>query len=127
MTAILFSVFSVTGHSQAVVKLPVIDKQDIRFVRISAGGEPFKKRVLAVSQDNYGFMWLGTDDGLYRYDGYTLKPYRHDPNNPRSLSDNAVYVIYKDRAGIIWVGTSYGGLNRYDPVHDVFTRYGHDP
>ena len=56
-----------------------MDKQDIRFDRLSVGGEPFNKRVLAIAQDNHGFVWLGTDDGLYRYDGYSLRAYRHDP------------------------------------------------
>jgi ligand-binding sensor domain-containing protein len=67
---------------KALVKLPVVDKQDIRFNRLSVGGEPFNKRVLAIAQDNHGFVWLGTDDGLYRYDGYSLRAYQHDPNNP---------------------------------------------
>jgi ligand-binding sensor domain-containing protein len=109
------------------VKLPVVDKQDIRFNRLSVGGEPFNKRVLAIAQDNHGFVWLGTDDGLYRYDGYSLRAYQHDPNNPRSLSDNTVMTIYKDRAGILWIGTLYGGLDRFDPDQDVFTQYRHDP
>jgi signal transduction histidine kinase/ligand-binding sensor domain-containing protein/FixJ family two-component response regulator len=90
-------------------------------------GERFQKRVNGLAEDDYGFVWLGTNDGLYRYDGYTLKPYRHDPNNARSLSDNTVWVVYKDRAGILWIGTSYGGLDRYDPAHDDFIRYLHEP
>jgi signal transduction histidine kinase/ligand-binding sensor domain-containing protein/CheY-like chemotaxis protein len=119
--------FPAVGHSQAIVKPPIIDKQDIRFNRLSVGGKPFKKWVIAIAQDNYGFIWLGTDDGLYRYDGYTLRPYRHDANNPRSLSDNTVKVVYKDRAGVLWIGTGFGGLDRLDPATDVFTHYSHDP
>jgi len=109
------------------IRLPVIDKQDIRFVRLSVRGEPFRKKVLSLVQDNYGFVWLGTDDGLYRYDGYTLKPYGHDPNNPRSLTDNSVFALYKDQAGTLWIGTLYGGLDRFDPAREVFTHYRHDP
>jgi ligand-binding sensor domain-containing protein/signal transduction histidine kinase len=120
------SISAQTRTSDGPVKLPVIDKQDIRFVPLSVGGERFQKRVHALAQDNYGFVWLGTDDGLYRYDGYTLKAYRHDPNNSHSLSDNTVFVVYKDRAGILWIGT-YGGLDRYDPAQDDFTLYVHDP
>ena len=91
-------------------KLPVIDRQDIRFVRLSIGGQPFNKRVLAINQkkDNYGFMWLGTDEGLYRYAGYSFRSYQHNPNNPRTLSDNVAQVIYKDRSGTLWIGTGYG-------------------
>ena len=111
----------------SVQRLPVMDKHDIRFAPLLVGGEPFKKRVLAIAQDNYGFMWLGTDEGLYRYDGYALRPYRHDPKDPRSLSDNTVFVAYKDRDGILWIGTGYGGLDRFDPAQDAFTHYRHDP
>ena len=111
----------------SVQSLPVVDRYDIRFDRLSVGGQVFKKRVLALAQDNYGFIWLGTDDGLYRYDGYSLKHYQHDPGNPNSLSENTVLVIYKDRAGMLWVGTAYGGLDRLDPAKDKFTHYRHDP
>lgn len=105
---------------------PVIDEHDLRFVQLSAGGEPFKKWVFSIVQDNYGFVWLGTDDGLYRYDGYTLKAYRHDPNNPQSLSENTVTKLYKDRAGALWIGTAYGGLNKLDTTQNTFTHYQHD-
>lgn len=110
-----------------VAKPPVIDKQDIRFIPLSVGDEQFQKRVLALAQDNSGFMWLGTDDGLYRYDGYTLRAYRHDPKNSGSLSDNTVFVIYVDRGGTLWIGTGYGGLDRFDASRDAFIHYRHDP
>lgn len=110
-----------------VQRLPVIDKQDIYFEALSVGGKPFQKRVFALTQDSYGFLWLGTDDGLYRYDGYSLRQYSHEPGNPRSLTDNMVMLIYKDRAGILWIGTASGGLDRFDPARDTFTHYRHDP
>src|SRR4051794_20596195 len=106
-----------------IQRLPVFEKQDIRFEAPLVGGKPFQKRVFALAQDNYGFLWLGTDDGLYRYDGYSLRQYSHDPGNPRSLSENTVMLIYRDRAGILWVGTAYGGLDRFDPARDTFTHY----
>jgi signal transduction histidine kinase/ligand-binding sensor domain-containing protein/CheY-like chemotaxis protein len=111
----------------SIQRLPIIDKHDIRFIPLSVGGEPFRKRVLSLAQDNYGFVWLGTDDGLFRYDGYTLRAYRHDPANPGSLSENSVLVLYKDRSGVMWIGTSYGGLDRFDPAQNSFTHYRHDP
>jgi signal transduction histidine kinase/ligand-binding sensor domain-containing protein/CheY-like chemotaxis protein len=111
----------------SVVKLPVIDRQDIRFVRVPVEGESFQSRVSSITQDRYGFMWFGTDDGLYRYDGYKLKPYRRERGNPNSLGDDAVGVIYRDRTGILWVGTGFAGLDRLDPASESFTHYRHDP
>lgn len=115
-----------TTSQDNIERPPLIDEHDIRFVQLSAGGEPFKKWVFSIAQDDYGFVWLGTDDGLYRYDGYTLKAYRHDPKNPQSLSDNTVIVIYKGRTGVLWIGTAYGGLNKLDLAQNTFTHYQHD-
>ena len=80
-----------------VVTIPVVDKQDIRFTQLATNGEPFSPRVQATVQDNTGFIWLGTDDaGLFRYDGYSLKSYRHDPRSPNSLNDNRVRAVLRD-------------------------------
>ena len=92
---------------------------------LSVDGESIQSRVMSIAQDNYGFLWMGTTDGLYRYDGYSLKSYQHERSDPKSLADDTVGVVYKDRAGILWVGTSFGGLERLDPATDTFTNYRH--
>src|ERR1700733_15021864 len=65
-----------------VVRLPAIDGHDIRFVPFPGNGESFDTEVFSIAQDNFGFLWLGTTSGLYRYDGYDLKSYRHLDNDP---------------------------------------------
>jgi len=120
------SVAASSSPGNGVVRLPVIDGHDIQFVRLSVAGESFQSKVASIAQDRYGFLWFGTDDGLYRYDGYSLKPYRRERGNPNSLSDDTVLVVYRDRAGILWVGTEFGGLERLDPASDTFTHYSHD-
>jgi signal transduction histidine kinase/ligand-binding sensor domain-containing protein/DNA-binding response OmpR family regulator len=122
------AIVSAAGYSSgAVVTLPVTDGHDIQFVNLSVAGEPFHSAVRSIAQDRYGFMWFATNDGLYRYDGYNLKPYRHERGNPNSLSDDSVLVVYRDSAGILWVGTGFGGLDRLDPASETFTHYRHDP
>ena len=111
----------------AVVRLPIVDKQDIRVAPVPLDGASLQSRVSSIAQDRYGFLWFGTDDGLYRYDGYKLKPYRREPGNPNSLGDDVVRVVYRDRGGILWVGTGFAGLERLDPVSDTFKHYRHDP
>ena len=108
------------------MRLPIIDKRDLRFTHLSAGGESLQVRIEGITQDNYGFIWFGTNAGLYRYDGYSLKSYQHDPNDPNSLSDDTIRVLYKDRDGILWIGSNFGGLDRLDPTQDTFTHYRHD-
>jgi ligand-binding sensor domain-containing protein len=78
-------------------------------------------------QDRFGFLWIGTHDGLVRYDGYSMTVYRQDPGNPKSISDNYIYAIYEDRAGTLWVGTYFAGLNKFDRSSETFTRYMHNP
>jgi len=79
-----------------------------------------------IYQDSKGFLWVATEDGLNRYDGYTFKHYKHDPKNKNSLSDNAVYSIYEDDENLFWI-TTRNGLNIFDPVKEKFTRFNHNP
>ena len=76
----------------------------------------FKRSRGASSQDQYGFLWFGTVDGLFRHDGYNLKTYRHDASNPNSLSENFIRSVYRDRSGMLWIATISGGLDKLDPA-----------
>lgn len=64
--------------------------------------------VTAIFQDNHGFMWFGTHNGLNRYDGYQFKIYNHQPGDPASLADNRVTDIVADARGSIWVAMKKG-------------------
>ncbi|MFH1194248.1 MAG: two-component regulator propeller domain-containing protein [bacterium] len=80
-----------------------------------------------IFQDSRGFLWIGTKDGLNRYDGYNFKVYRSVPHDSTSLSNNNVQVITEDIAGNLWVATIGGGLNRFNRTDDNFTRFLHNP
>jgi signal transduction histidine kinase/ligand-binding sensor domain-containing protein len=85
--------------------------------------------VSALFEDPSGTLWVGTyGDGLARFNRATgtFSHFRHDPLNPYSLSQNAIWAIYQDRSGTLWVGTE-GGLNRFDPASEIFTRFRYDP
>ena len=77
-----------------------------------------------------GVLWLGTwygglaslDPAAWRQGKVRFITYRHDPDNPNSLSDNSVWAIHQDRTGALWVGTQVG-LNRFDPDSGAFTHY----
>ncbi|MBV8865562.1 MAG: hypothetical protein JO210_09240, partial [Acidobacteriaceae bacterium] len=108
-----------------LIKPTVIDKHDIRFTRLSVNGESLQSRITNIVQDDYGFLWFGTSDGLYKYDGYSLKPYRYDHGNPNSPADDLLIALYKDRDGSLWIGYKSGGLDRLDPSRDTFTHFRH--
>jgi signal transduction histidine kinase/ligand-binding sensor domain-containing protein/DNA-binding response OmpR family regulator len=73
-----------------------------------------------VVRDSRGFVWIGTVNGLEKFDGYTFKDYRNVPGDPFSLPSNTIMSLLLDRKGRLWVGTSEFGLSLYDPDHDRF-------
>ncbi|TQV87458.1 ligand-binding sensor domain-containing protein [Aliikangiella coralliicola] len=83
--------------------------------------------IITSLQDRYGYMWFGTSAGLSRFDGYEFVNFRHDPQDPGSLLADKIWALYEDNQGILWIGTEFGGLNRYDPDTGQFTAYIHDP
>lgn len=68
-------------------------------------------------------MWFATDDGLNKFDGTNFTQYRHLPGDSTSLRANEVLVLHEDLAGNLWIGTSGGGLSRYDRKKNVFIHY----
>ncbi len=83
--------------------------------------------VYSVAQDDRGFMWFGTQDGLNRFDGYTVKVFRHDPENPDSVAADNAGNVFKDSRGMLWIGTWGSGVDLLDPSTGRFTHFRHDP
>lgn len=100
--------------------------KNIRFEQISLEEGLSQSVVNVILQDGKGFLWVGTDDGLNRYDGYRFKIFKPDINNPSSLSDRTITDIVEDAEGNLWIATRMGGLNRYDPLSGEFTQYMHE-
>ncbi len=71
-------------------------------------------------------IWLGTQEGLNRYDGYEMVVYEHLPGEPDTLSHDWVWSVCPDASGTLWVGTEDGGLNRFNEANGTFVRYRHD-
>jgi len=107
------------------IRLPVVEGKDIRFARISNSQGLSQVRVSDIVQDDQGFIWFGTWNGLNRYDGYNFKVFKHDPERQESLSGVYIYSLFKDRAGTIWVGTDQF-LERFDPLTEKFSHYHFD-
>lgn len=106
----------------------IISQPDkIRFERITRTSGLSHSTVYAVVQDNYGFIWIGTADGLNRFDGYNLKNYFHEPENPNSIGNSRIYDLLIDSEGELWIATLGGGLNRYRYQTDDFEVFLHNP
>ncbi len=74
-------------------------------------------------QDKKGFIWLGTANGLNRYDGYSFITYTNNPTDSTSISDNGIISMLEDGDGYLWFGTSGGVLNKFDRRTGNFKRY----
>ncbi|HRI46783.1 MAG TPA: two-component regulator propeller domain-containing protein [Ignavibacteriaceae bacterium] len=78
--------------------------------------------ITSIFQDYLGFIWIGTDDGLNRYDGYNVKVYRNNKSDSSSISDNWIVQLIEDKAKNLWVLT-HQGVNKFDRRNDSFIRY----
>lgn len=94
-----------------------------RFNQLNTAHGLSHNQVRTIFQDSWGYLWIGTSDGLNRYDGYNLRIFRHEPGNPGSLNDNMVSSLFEDSKGRLWVGTTQGALHLYHRENDTFEHY----
>ncbi|GIZ09519.1 two-component regulator propeller domain-containing protein [Flavobacterium sp. UMI-01] len=112
---VLFFLFSVIwfGFSQNEI---------YKFKHLSTVDGLSQNSAIAIIQDNLGQVWIGTRDGLNKYDGSKFTIYRHNRANPLSISNSDILCLKQDSDGFIWVGTAIG-LNKYNPQNDTFKTY----
>jgi signal transduction histidine kinase/ligand-binding sensor domain-containing protein/CheY-like chemotaxis protein len=79
--------------------------------------------VLSLAVDYKGYLWIGTEDGLNRFDGKSFKIYRNKRGDRSSIGGNYIRCLYFDRDSTLWIGTSGGGLCRYDRKTDSFRNF----
>ncbi|MGY8916622.1 MAG: ligand-binding sensor domain-containing protein, partial [Flavobacteriales bacterium] len=99
---LLLQSFSIVAND---VKYDGSDGYKVRYIGIEKGLS--NNAVTTIYQDKRGFMWVGTYDGLNRYDGYDFYVYRNQPNDSSTLINNRIVSIYENEEGI-WVGTKKG-------------------
>jgi diguanylate cyclase (GGDEF)-like protein len=78
-------------------------------------------------RDGDGFLWIGTQNGLLRWDGYRFRHYLPKDSDPSSLPDNDIRALATDGTGHLWIGTNSGGLVQYDADKNAFTSYSTGP
>ena len=96
------------------------------FEKINTGNGLSHNKVNCILQDKRGFIWIGTEDGLNRYDGNEFLVFRSLPGKTDCISGNIIKDILEDNAGILWIATADGGLSKYDyrlSPQKQFTQY----
>ncbi len=99
----------------------------MRFEHLSSEQGLSQNTVTAILQDRTGFLWIGTQDGLNRYDGYGFEVYRSAVDDPTTLGAEFILTLTEDPSGDLWIGTEGGGLGRWRRATGTFLRYRHDP
>ncbi|WP_196139006.1 two-component regulator propeller domain-containing protein [Aliikangiella sp. G2MR2-5] len=102
--------------------LVALDFENTNFQHISTEHGLSQKSVETIWQDSTGFLWIGTQEGLNRYDGTQIKTYRHDANDKSSLSHDLIRDIKEDASKNLWIATS-GGLNRFIRANEKFEMF----
>jgi len=109
----------VSGEARARTDGPGIER--VRFVSLSIEQGLAQATVRAIAEDQAGFLWLGSQDGLSRFDGHEFEVFRRRPTDPGGLRDNHITALAVDGEGALWIGTQSGGLTRRDPRDGSFS------
>lgn len=99
--------------------------ESARFEKLTTIDGLSDNTVTSIIKDSKGFLWIGTLDGLNRYDGYSFTVYRTVEDDSTSISDNAILSLFEDLSGTVWAGTQNGGLNAFNYETNSFKRYMH--
>src|ERR1700753_4023776 len=115
LSAVFFLLFF-TGASRA--QLP-----DIKFDHIGVREGLPENQVKALKQDSYGYLWMGTQNGVVRYDGYNYKVYQLGSPALNQLALTSINSIFEDAEKRLWISTFQNGIFRYDRHSDTFRQY----
>ena len=93
---------------------------NLKFSHLTVEDGLSQSSVTCILQDQKGFLWFGTQDGLNRYDGYRFKIFKNDPSDSSSLTDNFIFSIFEDPSQVLYIETRNGILHKYDPALECF-------
>jgi Signal transduction histidine kinase len=98
-------------------------QEHINFTSLTTRDGLSSSTVTVILKDRFGLLWLGTEDGLDKFDGTHITVYRHKADDTTSLRSNEILSLHEDRSGNLWVGTSGGSLSLYDRKRDAFINF----
>ena len=113
----------------SVVDICFAQKYDYKFNNLTNSDGLSQSSGYSILEDKYGFIWIGTSDGLNRYDGKSFVVFKNNKRDKNSISNNLIFSLCEDRNGNIWVGTQYG-LNKIEFNSEgkyIFRRFLYDP
>ena len=119
LCAFLFFALFALGSTPAVAASPWQNLAQPVFVRADSRELP-EAAAMSLAQDSAGFVWVGTQGGLARYDGYRFRNFLPNPSDPKALPDGYVRTMLAGANGGLWIGSSSNGLVQYDAATETF-------
>ncbi|MBA4851735.1 two-component regulator propeller domain-containing protein [Emticicia sp. BO119] len=117
--------YSLTVIAQTDKGANAFSYQNLRFDNLTLKDGLSSKDISFVYQDQRGLIWIGSKDGLNRFDGINIKIFRKS-QKVNSLPDNRLNSIVEDNDGTLWIGTQ-GGVSHFNPFSETFENFVHDP
>lgn len=99
---------------------------DLSFDKLTTSSGLSNNTVYSIIEDDLGFIWAGTKNGLNRYDGYNFKQFPLPSSNNENTINPTIFSLLIDHENIIWIGLKDGGLVAYDSKNDIFSRFPFD-
>ena len=118
---------AVTLSAAAQAAAPVPAVRPLYFEHLTIRDGLSMGTVNSILQDSVGYVWLATESGLDRYDGYSIREYRRQPGDAHGLASDYVWSIAEDPNGDLWLATDGGGVARWERKTDQFQLFRHDP
>ncbi|MGY0622822.1 MAG: ligand-binding sensor domain-containing protein, partial [Paraglaciecola chathamensis] len=112
---VFFLAFSLNANSA--------DNPNFSFTPAELSQQLTQKTVRQIYQDSTGYIWVVTQEGVSRYDGYQLLSFVHDPRKTDSLSSDNVRAILEDNEQRLWIATDGGGLNLFNSAKQTFSHW----
>lgn len=108
------------AQAAAPMAIEVIGEHQVELQPLTVTDGLSQGLVLGMLADSKGYLWLATKEGLNRYDGSSIKVFRHDVNDPTSIGNNMGGALMEDEDGYIWIWLDIYGLDRFDPRTERF-------
>ena len=125
ITRILFVSFLAAGFSSSIFAQKSTPPD--HFISYGQKDGLSQNVVRSIAQGSLGYLWIGTEDGLNKFNGYDFTVFKKSVREKNSLADNFIYSLAPGKDGVMWVGTNSGGLARYNPDTENFKVFQHDP
>ena len=127
LTLLVACVATAAASAVALAGAPIPATRPMYFEHLTMRDGLSMSTINSILQDSQGYVWLATEAGLNRYDGYTVRQFRRDRGNPHGLASDYVWSMAEDSQGDLWLATDGGGVARWERRTETFQQFRHDP